>query len=277
VRGWVTTRFGRWVRRALHALLGSMRKAGIESSFVRDRSLKATGVRFDWRREENALRGAIHEHRLDGRTVWFFVADEDDALAQDQVAGRWYEPRELEFIRSALGAGAFVDVGAGLGNHSVFAGLVLGVPKIVAFEPVPLTWRICSTNIRLNDLGARTTVHRFGLSDSDQAASISRKRQHNIGATAVSPDSCGTLQLRRGDPVLAGEQIGFLKIDVEGHEMRVLEGLVETIARQRPAILLEVDHGNRGAFDGWRREADYEIRGEIRRSENTNLLLLPRS
>src|SRR5205823_431391 len=44
------------------------------------------------------------------------------------------------------------------------------------------------------------------------------------------------------------DQVGFIKIDVEGHEQAVIEGAFETIARSKPVILVEVEEGrNPGA------------------------------
>src|SRR4029450_12601416 len=36
-------------------------------------------------------------------------------------------------------------------------------------------------------------------------------------------------------------EVGFIKIDVEGHEQAVLDGAVQTIRRCRPRLLVEID------------------------------------
>jgi FkbM family methyltransferase len=53
------------------------------------------------------------------------------------------------------------------------------------------------------------------------------------------------------------EDIGFIKIDVEGHELEVLKGAAKSIARSRPAILVEVRTFNEIAVDDWFKHLDY--------------------
>jgi FkbM family methyltransferase len=53
------------------------------------------------------------------------------------------------------------------------------------------------------------------------------------------------------------EGIGFMKIDVEGHEMEVLKGAAKTIAGSRPVILIEVRTMNEVEVDDWFMALDY--------------------
>ena len=62
-----------------------------------------------------------------------------------------------------------------------------------------------------------------------------------------------------GDALLSGHRIDFLKIDVEGMEIDVLEGLKRTITEQRPRIFIEVDNSNVGKFFEWTTINNYYI------------------
>ena len=67
-----------------------------------------------------------------------------------------------------------------------------------------------------------------------------------------------------------------MKIDVEGMELAVLEGLKETIATQRPKIFIEIDDKNVEAFAAWRRAAGYRVLERFRRYQwNENFLITP--
>ena len=43
------------------------------------------------------------------------------------------------------------------------------------------------------------------------------------------------------DDILANNNIGFIKIDVEGHEENVLNGAIEIIKRNKPVLLVEIE------------------------------------
>ena len=223
----------------------------------------------------DALPGTIYEHQLNGRTVRFFVHEVDDAIQQRHAGGSWFDLPELETIGRHYRGGTFVDVGANVGNHSLYAALVLEAPRVVAIEPAPLTSRILTYNVLLNGLADRVTVHEVGLSDSDAKAAVARRVPRNVGATQLRADESGGIDLRKGDELLAGEAIGFLKVDVEGHEMAVLGGLSAIIARQRPPMHVEVDSANRAAFEQWCSDNGYRIAERDERGANANLVVLP--
>ena len=67
-----------------------------------------------------------------------------------------------------------------------------------------------------------------------------------------------------------------MKIDVEGSEMMVLNGLYETMARCRPPAMIEVDNENTEAFSLFCKRLDYRIveqRSPYR--ANTYFMILP--
>jgi FkbM family methyltransferase len=58
-------------------------------------------------------------------------------------------------------------------------------------------------------------------------------------------------------------ECGFLKVDVEGHELQVLEGAENTLRRTRPRILIEVRDSNLAAVDRFLESLDFG-RSDIR-------------
>jgi FkbM family methyltransferase len=51
--------------------------------------------------------------------------------------------------------------------------------------------------------------------------------------------------------------VGFIKIDVEGHELEVLKGAAATIAQSRPIVLVELKKAHVEEADGWFEERNY--------------------
>lgn len=101
----------------------------------------------------------------------------------------------------------------------------------------------------------------------------------NLGWARVGkPDEGeeGAISVRRGDDLIGARQIDFLKMDVEGMEVRALKGLRETITRCRPVIFIEVDHKVRDGFDALMDEMNYTVNEALTSHRvNQNLLLVP--
>jgi FkbM family methyltransferase len=240
--------------------------------------MKVSGVRLKWGKEDRSLsRGTVYRHTLFDREVLFFVENESDIIQQHHARGVFFEQTELAALGKIFKGGTFVDVGANVGNHTLFAGLFLGAHKIIAFEPDWRSRRMLDINVRLNRLSEIVEIHAVGLSDVETRASISRDAHLNLGATRVVSDSDGDIQLVRGDSMLVDEKVALLKVDVESSEIAVLRGLRKTIERDRPLLFIEVDDENRTAFLLFLDEISYAVEHEESMPGNANFLAVPRS
>ena len=207
--------------------------------------------------------GIIVEAEIDGRSIRFFVTDERDHIQKHHRSGRFYEQEVLERISALFRGGTFVDVGANVGNHALYAAIFLGAEKVIAFEPIPSTALVLDVNVALNRLGGLIETQQVGLASAEGNASFTTPRG-NIGATRLHPGvEGGEIRIARGDDVLAGQRVDFIKIDAEGMEIDVLEGLRETIARERPGLLVEVEvESNERAFFAFLESVGYRIEGD---------------
>lgn len=213
-----------------------------------------------------------------GEPVYFTITNRRDAIQRFHCLGQFYEAEELEIIRRWFRPGSvFCDIGANIGNHSIFALRFLRAAQTILFEPNPAAIAILRSNLELNGLTERSDFSNIGYGLSDTAASglAIAAPGLNMGAGKLVEGE-GTLQTLTGDHALAGRQVDFIKIDVEGMELRVLAGLKETLTRCRPLIFIEVDNVNRFAFRAWRRANNYAIRARYKRyPSNENYLLEP--
>ncbi len=145
-----------------------------------------------------------------------------------------------------------LDVGANVGNHSVY--LAAHFNKVLAFEPNPIALKYLSDNVKTNNR-ANLEVCSIGLGKEDAVLPFYVDQGDNLGMASFSPQNANEervskpdhlLQIRRGDAVVEEktvEDIDFIKIDVEGFELDVLTGLQETIRRHRPMVTFEF-HGH---------------------------------
>jgi FkbM family methyltransferase len=156
--------------------------------------------------------------------------------------------RELHILPRIVPPGRIaIDVGA---NKGVYSHLLARLAaQVQAFEPNPKLFRVLTRT-----LPANVVAHRMALSDregmaeliiprsshgySNQTASLNpRKRNEGAGIVAVPQ--------RRLDS-FGFNNVGFIKIDVEGFEQAVLEGARDTIMRERPVIQVELEEQHTG-------------------------------
>jgi FkbM family methyltransferase len=130
-----------------------------------------------------------------------------------------------------------LDVGAYSGIYSLIA-CADGPGEAIAFEPNPAIRPLLECNVRANGWGSRITVIPKGASDVSGTARMTIPGD----TTAARVDDAGTgpeIELTTIDEVLGGRRADIIKVDVEGLEARVMAGASETLARYKPALIVE--------------------------------------
>ncbi|WP_088625221.1 FkbM family methyltransferase [Oceanicola sp. 22II-s10i] len=190
---------------------------------------------------------------VDGRAVRFCVNMRRDPIQRAHRAGAFYEAAELAALRPIFPeGGTFVDVGGNVGNHTLYAAMFLGAGQVIPFEPNERAYELLVNNVLVNDLGAVVDLSHIGLGLSDRAAGgfAMEDRDRNLGNARMLPGE-GDLEVARADALLADVTPDFVKIDVEGMEIEVLNGFDGVLARCRPVFMVEVDRENAEAFEAW--------------------------
>ncbi|MGL4395319.1 MAG: FkbM family methyltransferase [Hyphomicrobium sp.] len=235
----------------------------------------------DYRWEDISHReGAIVAFRYDERRIRFFVDQPNDAIQAHHAAGQFYEREELELIRSHVKAGASVlDIGANVGNHTVFFERVLGAKRVVPVEPCPRAVELLRLNALINGLTC-TDMRYLGIALSNKAefGVLKQDATYNLGGTSIQAGGAGNITMLRGDSVFRAQAFDLIKIDVEGQETEVLEGLTMMLLESKPAIFIEVWDKNRSRFDDLIRTLGYRIVAEHRRYDTmTNFMIAPKA
>ncbi|MEX3015245.1 FkbM family methyltransferase [Gymnodinialimonas hymeniacidonis] len=216
---------------------------------------------------------------FDGRRVMFAVDNPNDEIQRHHLAGEFYEPEELDIIRKAFTPGTnFIDIGSNVGNHAVYVAMVLDAAKVVAFEPNPAAYEVLTANVVLNGLEDVVDLSWLGYGVSNQNSDGFGVEYWggNLGGAKLVELDGGNISLRKADDMLGDVRADFVKIDVEGMELTVLEGLDATIARDRPTMFIEIDNVNRDGFLAWVENKSYRIVDTFQRyGSNENFLLAP--
>lgn len=225
------------------------------------------------------INGSVVTAPIGGQEIRFFVANERDAIQKHHAKGEFYEAEEIAIIARHFPAGAhYVDIGANVGNHAVYAAKFLAPASVVVIEPNPPAIEILRLNLLLNDLASRVdaSLLGFGLAEAEGMARAVVP-PNNLGGTGLVLDAAdASIPLRRGDDLLAGRRVDFIKIDVEGMELGVLAGLEGVIAAWRPRMFIEVHNRNAGPFRQWLARLGYGVRDTYRRyPSNENFMVVP--
>lgn len=143
----------------------------------------------------------------------------------------------------------FLDIGANIGFFSIIAARLVG-PRghVFAIEPVPGNVSCIHDNARINGLGnVKVVPLAAGASDSTGVLYLAA---HSGGATLSSADLPPDLTRAMEVSVLSIDYLiesgrievpAMVKIDVEGTEMAVLDGMRRTLDLHRPMVVFEVD------------------------------------
>lgn len=168
---------------------------------------------------------------------------QDFQMFREMAEGPGYEPGTSELVLSELHEGStFVDVGANNGYYTMLALSRVGVSGHVwSFEPNPDAFDRLSRNVALN--GSPKNVELFpvalGSGSGSQKLFISR---YLDSRSSFTPQGRNSIQVRvqRADEVLNGHRVDWVKVDAEGAEHPVLEGLIDTLGRN-PGLRLIVE------------------------------------
>jgi FkbM family methyltransferase len=169
---------------------------------------------------------------------------------------RRLEP-EMAILRDLVAVGSTaIDVGANRGYYSYALSKVAA--RVEAFEPNPVL-----ASFARRKLGPKVNVHQAALSDHEGTETF-YVPQSSGGVDSHLVGNLGNLyptlenveyQVRVATlDAFDFDNVGFIKIDVEGNELPVIEGAARTISRCRPNLVVEL-------LVGWHVDRLEEIEG----------------
>lgn len=139
-----------------------------------------------------------------------------------------------------------IDVGANIGDYTmIFSNLVGQKGRVIAMEPVPKTFELLAANAQLFPYQNVTLIN-MAASDKSSIVRISipffKSGLQNYYQASISENSADLNVMSIPiDSLPIPHGIRLVKIDVEGHELQVLQGMINIIKRDYPALIVETN------------------------------------
>ncbi|MEG3637860.1 FkbM family methyltransferase [Magnetococcus sp. PR-3] len=197
--------------------------------------------------------------------LWMAIAMPDDKLIW---TGTWEKVVGETMARLVPQQGVCLDIGS---HRGFMAGIMAlnGAKAVYCFEPMPENIKHLQ---RFKQLNAKLPLHLkpYAVGGRQGEASFSIMNDNSMGKLADSSFQSGrdhqqeiTVQVRRLDDLVRVGEIEpphLMKVDVEGAEMEVLEGAVETIEQHLPIMIVEVHTMDLAvACDAWLKARGYQV------------------
>ena len=186
------------------------------------------------------MKDNVFEFNYHGAAIAFKFPERSDYIKDKIISNANFYEEDLlsEISRLPIAEGAFCDVGANIGNHSVFFSRILS-RDVYSFEPVLESFGFLSENLKLN--GVASNVQAFNVAlGANEGCGVMHVHASNLGASRLTEKDGGDVKISQLDAMLPTDsRIALIKIDVEGFECAVLQGAVNTIKRCKPVLVIE--------------------------------------
>ncbi|QWH14660.1 FkbM family methyltransferase [Bacillus mycoides] len=196
------------------------------------------------------------------KTLDLVLKDSTIIRIMDDYIGRiihsnhdYYEKELLEYFKEYMPTnGVVYDVGANIGNHTLYFSHTLNPKKVYSFEPAKELFTVLEFNVQVNKL-KNIEVFNCAVGKENGEAFLTYNPQ-NTGSSNISLDGNEVVKIVTLDK-LKIEKPDFVKIDVEGSEYDVIKGMKNILKASSPVLWIEVFPDNYFAVDQLLEELNY--------------------
>ena len=176
------------------------------------------------------------------------------AIDREIYLNEFYEKEQLMFLQKICHGrkiNHFFDIGANIGYYSLF---FQKIKNIYAFEPNKKNFLMLKENIELNNLNIN--IYNFGLSNLNTETEIWYTNKNKMGGSAIFDKNDPELKKYKDVNIIKEKILVkklddlhdinnkeiLIKIDVERHEKKVLQGMSKLIHQNN--IIMQIEVGN---------------------------------
>ena len=183
----------------------------------------------------------------------YLAVPANDHISNHITSRGFYEEGEMFIVKNLLSKinksniqNTFIDIGANIGNHSVYFSDIFS--EIHAFEPNPIIYKILNANAELNN---KIKTYNVGLGDKENKE-ILKINAGNLGASHIRKYYTRSLPRFQSSQAIEIKinkldnyidlfrNLSFIKLDIEGMEFLALKGAEKVIMKFKPVIQFEL-------------------------------------
>lgn len=172
------------------------------------------------------------------------VNDPNEHIQSHWMRGNFYETQRnglLSYINNTCPKGLkkIVDVGASIGNHTLFFSRVMNAHQVISFEPDHDSFKHLVENVKLNGM-EQAKPFQYAIGEKEGVCAMQLISQDNIGMKQVREDMGGI-------PIVSLDMLDFvqdydiIKIDVEHYNKKLLIGAEKTFTNGNGIIFIECE------------------------------------
>lgn len=186
--------------------------------------------------------------RFEGTNTKVLIKDENEHIQRFWLRKKFYESEHKglfnrkgmlrEVYKRSPKGGKFIDIGASIGNHSLFFGNVMK-GEVIAFEPYAESYAHLLENVQLNNL--QITAYNIALGSKTGMVALERLSTDNIGMINVryAPATQDTELFPLDSFYNDVYDYDVIKIDVENYNSQVLAGASRVLSNGSGDVYIE--------------------------------------
>lgn len=175
----------------------------------------------------------------------FFVHKNDTCIADCLKTGVLYEKFALSYLKKFIDPDKnILDIGSNIGTHTVIYSNYTR-KTVYSFEPQKVLFDILNLNVAKNNC-KNVITHNFGASNknSNYNMNCDYSSKMNQGAFCIVDDDSTyqnkvVIECKQLDQLNITD-VGYVKIDVEGHEFETLQGMLNILIENKPVLFIEI-------------------------------------
>jgi len=173
-----------------------------------------------------------------------FLNPEDCGISKELFMYKVHEPVTTSLLQQNLRPGmTVVDIGSNIGYYVIIESLQVG-PKghIIAFEPFPDSFKILQKNISLNSLKNTVKSLQKAIGSRTGAATFYTYPMANWNSFTKHGESARKIEIDMTtlDCLEEIKTTDFVRMDVEGFEVEVIQGMSSLLGKWRPMLCIEL-------------------------------------
>ena len=202
-----------------------------------------------------------------------------DSIDRELFMNGYYEEKQLNMLSQSIkkySINSFIDIGANIGIYSILMAKNHSNLIIHAFEPHRDAFKRLNENVNLNNFNNRIYLYDFALSSKNGDCFLEAKNRFGLsqsGGAKISDNGNIKIKYKMGDDLIKIKNHNIaLKIDTEGHELFVLQGIKNLLVDNKVFLQIEIFQQNTTAVTQFLNNLGFKLITKSQFTHQKNIL-----